>query len=123
MKSIIEIENLEKRFGKVEAVRGLSLRIPEGKVTAFLGPNGGGKTTLLKILSTLIPVTRGRACVLGYNLAHESHAVRKHLGVVFQHPSLDPKLTVMENLRHHGHLPVVHPVSGVGFQGGRHPRR
>ena len=53
MKSIIEIENLEKRFGKVEAVRGLSLRIPEGKVTAFLGPNGAGKTTTIQCALSL----------------------------------------------------------------------
>src|SRR5262249_7782970 len=75
-----------------------------GELFALLGPNGGGKTTLFKILSTLLPATSGEAQVFGQSLVQNPHAVRARLGVVFQHPSLDPKLTVAENLHHHGHL-------------------
>jgi ABC-2 type transport system ATP-binding protein len=100
----VEVENLSHTYGARCALAGISFRIAAGEIFAFLGPNGSGKTTLFKILSTLIPVTHGTVTLLGYNLARESYRVRKHLGVVFQHPSLDLKLTVAENLRHHGHL-------------------
>ena len=63
-----------------------------------------GKTTLFRILATLMPVTSGTVRILGYSLTTEVKAIRNLLGVVFQHPGLDLKLTVTENLRHHGHL-------------------
>ena len=100
----IEVENLFHAYGPRQALAGVTFNVSCGEIFGFLGPNGGGKTTLFKILSTLIPVTEGTVRLLDYNLADKSHAVRKHLGVVFQHPSLDLKLTVVENLRHHGHL-------------------
>ncbi|MCZ6678770.1 MAG: ABC transporter ATP-binding protein [Candidatus Poribacteria bacterium] len=100
----IEVENLRHAYGSRQALAGVTFHISQRELFAFLGPNGSGKTTLFKMLSTLIPVTHGQARILGYNLVHESSAIRKHLGVVFQHPSLDEKLTVLENLRHHGHL-------------------
>ena len=68
----------------------------------LLGPNGSGKTTLFRILSTLMPITSGTVRILGYDLSTEVKAIRHRLGVVFQHPGLDVKLTVVENLRHHG---------------------
>jgi ABC-2 type transport system ATP-binding protein len=71
---------------------------------ALLGPNGGGKTTLFKILSTLMPPTSGCVHLLGYDIVSEPFPVRRRLGVVFQHPSLDQQLTVIENLAHHGRL-------------------
>jgi len=100
----IKVENLSHTYGDRQALSGVSFGIAQEEIFAFLGPNGSGKTTLFKILSTSIPVTHGAVTLLGYNLDCESHRVRKHLGVVFQHPSLDLKLTVAENLRHHGHL-------------------
>ena len=100
----VEVENLSHTYGVRCALADISFRIAPGEIFAFLGPNGSGKTTLFKILSTLIPVTHGTATFLGYNLKRESDRIKKHLGVVFQHPSLDLKLTVTENLRHHGHL-------------------
>ena len=100
----IEVENLHHAYGNRQALAGVTFNILPGEIFGFLGPNGGGKTTLFKILSTLIPVTLGTVRLLDFDLVHASHVVRKHLGVVFQHPSLDAKLTVSENLRHHGHL-------------------
>ena len=75
-----------------------------GEVFCLLGPNGSGKTTLFRILSTLLRPTSGRVLILGHELATEAKAIRELLGVVFQHPGLDAKLTVRENLRHQGHL-------------------
>jgi ABC-2 type transport system ATP-binding protein len=82
----------------------VSFRVERGEVFALLGPNGGGKSTLFKILSTLLPAGGGAARVLGHDVAREPDAVRRSLGVVFQHPSVDGALTVEENLIHHGHL-------------------
>ncbi len=100
----VEVENLHHTYGSREALVGVSLHVSRGEIFGLLGPNGGGKTTLFKILSTLMPATRGTVRVFDHDLGREPDAVRRHLGVVFQHPSLDPKLTVMENLQHHGHL-------------------
>ncbi|MGH7406765.1 MAG: ABC transporter ATP-binding protein, partial [Candidatus Methylomirabilales bacterium] len=106
----VEVEDLRHFYGPRQALAGVTFRVSHGEIFGFLGPNGGGKTTLFKILSTLMPATGGTVRVLGRNLDHEPRAVRMRLGVVFQRPSLDPKLTVAENLRHHGHL--------YGLQGG-----
>lgn len=100
----VRVTNLYRHYGTRVALAGVSFNVMPGELFAFLGPNGGGKTTLFKILSTLLPATSGEAEVFGQSLVQNPHAVRSHLGVVFQHPSLDPKLTVMENLQHHGHL-------------------
>jgi ABC-2 type transport system ATP-binding protein len=100
----VEVGHLHHLYGSREALADVSLAVSRGEIFGLLGPNGGGKTTLFKILSTLMPATRGTARVLGHDLGRDAHAVRRRLGVVFQRPSLDPKLTVMENLRHHGHL-------------------
>jgi ABC-2 type transport system ATP-binding protein len=100
----IEISDLRHHYADREALRGVTFRVDRGEIFALLGPNGGGKTTLFKILSTLMRPTSGEARVLGYDLAREAAAVRPRLGVVFQNPGLDPKLTVGENLVHHGHL-------------------
>ncbi|MGH7376579.1 MAG: ATP-binding cassette domain-containing protein [Candidatus Methylomirabilales bacterium] len=104
----VEVEDLRHLYGSRQALAGVSFRVSRGEIFGFLGPNGGGKTTLFKILSTLMPATGGTVRVLGRDLAHDARAVRMHLGVVFQRASLDPKLTVAENLRHHGHLYGLH---------------
>jgi ABC-2 type transport system ATP-binding protein len=85
----------------------VSFSVACGEIFGLLGPNGGGKTTLFKILSTLMPASGGSASVFGDALDAPA-AVRRHLGVVFQHPSLDDKLTVHENLTCHGHLYGLH---------------
>ena len=100
----VEVKSLSHAYDDRSALTDVSFRINTGEIFAFLGPNGSGKTTLFKILATLIPVGSGEVSLLGHNLASESDQVRRHLGIAFQHPSLDLKLTVAENLRHHGHL-------------------
>ncbi|MET0151273.1 MAG: ATP-binding cassette domain-containing protein [Candidatus Binatia bacterium] len=104
MAAVIEISDLRHRYGEREALRGVTFEVAGGEIFAMLGPNGGGKTTLFKILSTLMRPASGAVRVLGHDLAREAAAVRPRLGVVFQNPGLDAKLTVAENLVHHGHL-------------------
>jgi ABC-2 type transport system ATP-binding protein len=100
----LAVDGLRHVYGDREALAGVSFSVARGEIFALLGPNGGGKTTLFKILSTLMPPTAGSVRVLGYDLPRQAEFVRQRLGVVFQHPSLDRKLTVLENLKHHGHL-------------------
>jgi ABC-2 type transport system ATP-binding protein len=82
-----------------------------GEIFGLLGPNGGGKTTLFRILSTLLAPTGGRAAVGGHDVVREPQEVRRLIGVVFQSPSVDVKLTVRENMVHQGHLYGLHGPS------------
>ena len=100
----IAVKNLSHAYQTRRALDSVSFSVSCGEIFGLLGPNGSGKTTLFRILSTLMPVTSGTVRVLGHDLTTEVKAVRSLLGVVFQHPGLDDKLTVVENLRHHGHL-------------------
>lgn len=100
----VVIDGLRHVYGSREALAGITLTVQRQEMFALLGPNGGGKTTLFRILSTLIPAVEGKVRVLDWELDRGIDAVRPHLGVVFQHPSLDGKLTVSENLCHHAHL-------------------
>jgi len=100
----IRIEGLSHFYGPRQALRALDLQIRQGEVFAFLGPNGGGKTTLFRVLSTLIPCRQGEVSILGFDLRTHVNDVRRRIGVVFQAPSLDKKLTVAENIRHQAAL-------------------
>ena len=100
----IRIEEVAHTYGERQALAGISFEVRRGEMFGLLGPNGGGKTTLFKILSTLMPLTQGRIHIFDDDLMRQAGTIRSRLGVVFQHPSLDPKLTVLENLQHHGHL-------------------
>jgi len=100
----VEVEHLHHQYGSRAALVDVTLEVSRGEILGLLGPNGGGKTTMFKILSTLLPATQGTVRIFEHDIRNEAHHVRSHLGVVFQHPSLDPKLTAMENLLHHGHL-------------------
>ena len=101
---MIEVENLSHAYQERRALDSVSFSVSCGEIFGLLGPNGSGKTTLFKILSTLMPITSGTIRIFGHDVAAEVKRVRALLGVVFQHPGLDGKLTVVENLRHHGHL-------------------
>lgn len=100
----VVVDDLCRRYGPRVALDHVSFSVARGEMFALLGPNGGGKTTLFKILTTLLPATSGAVRIFGHELRLHVHAIRARLGVVFQSPSLDRKLTVVENLRHHGHL-------------------
>ena len=100
----VEVAGLAYRYGSRVALEDVSFSVPAGEIFGLLGPNGSGKTTLFRILSTLIPPQSGSARILGHDLAQDLSAVRRAIGVVFQAPSLDKKLTAEENLRHQGHL-------------------
>jgi ABC-2 type transport system ATP-binding protein len=94
----IQANDLVRRFGEVEAVRGVSLQVAEGEIYGFLGPNGAGKTTIVRILTTLLQPTSGTATVLGHDVATESATVRRLIGVALQEAGLDPKQTGRELL-------------------------
>jgi ABC-2 type transport system ATP-binding protein len=94
----IQANDLVRRFGEVEAVRGVSLQVAEGEIYGFLGPNGAGKSTIVRILTTLLQPTSGTATVLGHDVATESTTVRRLIGVALQEAGLDPKQTGRELL-------------------------
>ncbi|MBI2646016.1 MAG: ATP-binding cassette domain-containing protein, partial [Deltaproteobacteria bacterium] len=105
MSAVLEVKKLTHYYGKRCALSEVTFEVAKGEIFVFLGPNGGGKTTLFKILSTFLrPSEASSICIGGFDLSRESHSVRKLLGVVFQSPSLDKKLKVSENLIHQGHL-------------------
>ena len=101
---IVTTEELSHQYGDRRALDRLSLGVPEGAIFGVLGPNGGGKSTLFRILATMMRASAGSAKVCGFDTATQSADVRRRLGVVFQTQSLDRKLTVEENLRAQGHL-------------------
>lgn len=102
--SPIRVEQLSHRYGSRDALKDVTFEASAGEIFALLGPNGGGKTTLFRILCTSMRPTSGRASLCGQNVVERAAAVRRLIGVAFQHPSLDDQLTVRENLRHQGHL-------------------
>jgi ABC-2 type transport system ATP-binding protein len=101
---VISVSGLVKRYGEVEAVRGIDFQVGRGETFGFLGPNGAGKTTTIKILCTLANATAGSAVVAGYNSATDRDAVRRNIGLVFQDTTLDTYLTAAQNLRFHAEL-------------------
>lgn len=112
--SAIIVQQVSHRYGDRPALDGVSLEVRRGTVFGLLGPNGGGKTTLFRLLATLLPVQRGSACLEGVNVAADPASVRRLIGVTFQSPSLDDKLTVRENLVCHGRL---YGLSGAALRG------
>lgn len=100
----VKVRALTKTYKNVEAVRGIDLTVKAGETFGFLGPNGAGKSTTIKILCTLVPASSGTAYVAGFNVATERDAVRRHIGLVFQEPTLDGYLSAEQNLEFHGEL-------------------
>jgi ABC-2 type transport system ATP-binding protein len=104
MATAIEATELTRRFGEVEAVRGVSLEVDEGEIYGFLGPNGAGKSTIVRILTTLLAPTSGSGAVLGHDVTAERTTVRRLIGVALQEAGLDPKQTGRELLTLQGRL-------------------
>ncbi len=95
----LDVQQVSHHYGKQQALDHLSLSVAAGEIFALLGPNGSGKTTLFRLISTLARIQTGDICVFGVSAKAQQVAVRGSLGIVFQSPSLDPKLTVLENIR------------------------
>jgi ABC-2 type transport system ATP-binding protein len=100
-------------YAKRPALRDVTFHVTRAEIFGLLGPNGGGKTTLFRILATMLPVQQGTASVAGRDVAANPDAVRRAIGVTFQSPSLDPKLTVAENLTYQG---ALYGLSGKSLQ-------
>ncbi|RMD81592.1 MAG: ABC transporter ATP-binding protein [Candidatus Dadabacteria bacterium] len=100
----ILVEDVHYQYAGRNALTGVSFSVGRGEVFGLLGPNGSGKTTLFRVLATLLEPQRGRLEVFGEDVRTQQSRVREHLGVVFQAPSVDGKLTVWENVKHHGRL-------------------
>jgi ABC-2 type transport system ATP-binding protein len=98
---IIKVENLVKHFGELVAVDDISFTVAPGEIFGFLGPNGAGKTTTINILCTLSRPTSGRAIINNFDVVHQQSQVRQSIGLVFQDPSLDDRLSALQNLRFH----------------------
>ena len=100
----IEVRGLTKRYGEIEAVRGIDFDVASGEIFGFLGPNGAGKSTTISMLCTLVAPTGGSAIVAGHDVDRERDAVRRNIGLVFQDTTLDTYLTAEQNLRLHAEL-------------------
>lgn len=106
---MVEVSELTKKYGEVLAVDGVSFQVFKGELFGFLGPNGAGKSTTIKILATLARPTSGSARLNGYDVTSRPDEVRRCIGLVFQDPSLDERLTAEENLHFHAVLYGVDP--------------
>jgi ABC-2 type transport system ATP-binding protein len=104
MPNSIETKQLTKAYGALKAVESLDITVEKGEIFGLLGPNGAGKTTTISMLCTILKPTSGTATVNGYDLVREAGKVRKSIGIVFQEPSVDDRLTGRENLFMHANL-------------------
>jgi ABC-2 type transport system ATP-binding protein len=102
--TVIQIADLHHQYGDRVALNGVSFTVKRAEIFGLLGPNGSGKTTIFRILSTLMLPASGRALILGRDVALDPSGVRRQIGVVFQSRSIDLKLSAEENLIHVGHL-------------------
>lgn len=100
----VRVTSVSHRYGETKALSDVSLDVVAGSLTGLLGPNGSGKTTLFRLLATLLPVQSGSISVMSHDVGTQADIVRDQLGVTFQSPALDGRLTVAENLRCHGQL-------------------
>jgi ABC-type multidrug transport system ATPase subunit len=96
---MIEVQDVAKRFGAIEAVRGVSFTVHEGEIVGFLGPNGAGKTTTMRIVTGIFPPTRGTVRVAGHDLRTDPLACRRAVGYFPEHAPYYPELRVTEYLR------------------------
>ena len=104
MPSVIETHRLTKTYNSLKAVDDLDIKVESGEIFGLLGPNGAGKTTAISMLCTILKPTYGTATVNGFDIVKEANKVRKSIGIVFQDPSIDDRLTGRENLYMHANL-------------------
>src|SRR6202163_2147995 len=94
----IAVENIVKKYGDFEAVKGVTFDVRDGEIFGLLGPNGAGKSTLIRMMTTLIPITSGKAFIAGYDVSESADAARRTMGVIPQAMTSDIDLTVAENM-------------------------
>ena len=109
MPHVIETHQLTKAYGSFKAVDKLNITVDSGEIFGLLGPNGAGKTTTISMLCTILKPTSGTATINGFDVVKESNKVRKSIGIVFQDPSIDDRLTGRENLYIHANMYGVPP--------------
>jgi ABC-2 type transport system ATP-binding protein len=102
--AVIEVRDLSRKFGDFTAVNGVSFDVEEGEIIGLLGPNGAGKTTTINMLCTLLKPSGGTAKINGFDVAQRQDSVRRSIGLIFQDPTLDERLTGWQNLRFHAML-------------------
>ncbi len=100
----LDVRDVSYRYGSRQALNNIGFDVRTGEIFALLGPNGGGKSTLFRLIATLMPLQAGEVAIFGCRLRTAVHPARRHIGVVFQAPSLDRKLTVLENMQHQAAL-------------------
>lgn len=105
----IRIQNLSRDFETVRAVDNLSLEVPRGIIFGFLGPNGSGKTTTIRLLLGLLAPTAGHASVLGFNIRTQADQIRERTGALLEHNGLYEQMTAEENLEFHGRIYRLSP--------------
>ena len=105
--AMVEVRDLARSFGEIEAVKGVSFEIREGEIFGFLGPNGAGKSTTINMLCTLLKPTAGSAMLNGFDVKRDRSDVRRSIGLVFQQPTLDEYLTAEQNLRFHAYAYAI----------------
>jgi len=110
---MIEVRDLKKSFGAIQALRGVSFRAEDGQITGLLGPNGAGKTTTLRVLYTILRPESGQAFVDGLDVRAQALAVQARVGVLPESQGLYPRLTARENIRYYGEL---HGLEGQGLE-------
>ena len=111
---MIEVIDLEKSFGRVRALQGVTFTAPDGRITGLLGPNGAGKTTTLRILYTLLKPDRGVACIDGLDVVQSRLLVQRRIGALPDTHGIYPRLTARENIRYFGNL---QGLEGPGLEG------
>jgi sodium transport system ATP-binding protein len=110
---MIEVTNLVKSFGKVQALKGVSFSAADGQITGLLGPNGAGKTTTLRILYTLLEPDQGTALIDGLDVRHQTQQAQRRIGALPDSQGLYPRLTARENIRYYGNL---HELTGKDLE-------
>lgn len=107
---VVKLENVHKKIGGNEIIRGLSFEVKEGEVYGFLGPNGSGKTTTIRMMTGLIAMTEGDITVCGYSIRTNREKALEQIGAIVENPELYEYMTGMQNLKHFANM-AVKPIS------------
>ncbi|SFI94584.1 MULTISPECIES: ABC transporter ATP-binding protein [unclassified Bacillus (in: firmicutes)] len=104
---VVKLENVHKKIGSAEIIRGLSFEVQEGEVYGFLGPNGSGKTTTIRMMTGLISVTEGDITICGHSIRTKREKALEYIGAIVENPELYEYMTGMQNLKHFANMAVT----------------